>query len=88
MAMDGDRDGWVEAASCTWLHQAVFLRSVLEAAGITATIPNEQTLGVQPLYGHLLGGVRVLVQSSDLDRAREVLASDAVPDPDNQGDAA
>ena len=68
---------WVEAASCTWLHEASFLRSVLEAAGIDCMIPDEHTLGVQPLYAPLLGGVRVLVRQEDLERAREVLASAA-----------
>jgi hypothetical protein len=83
---DPDHD-WVEAASCTWLHEAAVLRSVLDAAGIEALIPNEQTLGVQPLYGNLVGGVRILVQPGDLDRARELLASAAVrPDPGNRDD--
>jgi len=66
---------WVEAASCTWPHEAAFLQSVLEAAGIDATIPNEHTLGVQPLYAPLLGGVRVLVRRENLAQAREVLAA-------------
>ena len=69
------RSPWVEVRSVPWLHEAQFLRSVLEAAGIEATIPNEQTLGVQPLYGNLLGGVRVLVRPEDLERATELLDS-------------
>ena len=76
-SMSGEQpiSDWVEVASCTWLHEAAFLQSVLEAAGIDATIPNEHTLGVQPLYAPLLGGVRVLVRRENLERAREVLAS-------------
>jgi hypothetical protein len=65
---------WVEAASCTWLHEAQLLVSVLEAAGIRAVIPNVYILGVQPLYANLVGGVRVLVAPDDLARAGEVLA--------------
>lgn len=76
--MDAD---WVEVRSVPWLHEAAFLRSVLDAAGIEAMIPNEQTLGVQPLYGNLLGGVRVLVRFEDAERARELLDSAAIPDP-------
>ena len=88
MTTDDPNHDWVEAASCTWLHEALVLRSVLDAAGIEALIPNEQTLGVQPLYGNLVGGVRILVQPGDLDRAREVLTSVAVrPDPGNRDDA-
>ena len=32
---------WVVAATPTWLHEALFLKSVLESAGIEAMIPNE-----------------------------------------------
>jgi hypothetical protein len=66
---------WVEVASCTWLHEAQLLVSVLDGAGIRAAIPNEHVLGVQPLYANLVGGVRVLVPPDDLARAREVLDS-------------
>ena len=37
---------WVVTATPTWLHEALFLKSVLESAGIEAMIPNEYTLGV------------------------------------------
>lgn len=71
---------WVDVRSCLWLHEAEFFKSVLEAAGIESMIPNEYTLGVQPLYAHMLGGVRVLVRREDVDRACEILDSaDAVP---------
>jgi hypothetical protein len=79
---------WVEAASCRWLHEAAFLQSVLEAAGIDATIPNEHTLGVQPLYANLLGGVRVLVRRENLERAREVLASGSAAPADGESGGA
>ena len=64
---------WVEVTRCNWLHEALFLQSVLDAAGIEATIPDEHTLGVQPLYGNALGGARLLVRADDLERASEVL---------------
>ena len=51
---------------------------ILTAAGIMATIPNEHTLGVAPFYGHLVGGVRVMVPPGDLTRARDVLAATAM----------
>jgi hypothetical protein len=75
---DGTRGEWVVAATCTWLHEAQFLKSVLESVGIIATIRNEHTLGVQPLYSNLLGGAQVMVQAADLSRAKEVLESAAV----------
>lgn len=76
---------WVEVRSCTWLHEAAFFKSVLDAAGIEALIPNEQTLDVQPLYGQLVGGVRVLVREEDLNRATELLDS-AEPPGDSEAD--
>jgi hypothetical protein len=70
-----------------YLHEAQFFKSVLEAAGIESSIPNEYTIGVQPLYAHVLGGVQVLVRSEDLDRAIDVLhATVASPtDPEGNG---
>ena len=89
-SMSGEQpiSDWVEVASCTWLHEAAFLQSVLEAAGIDATIPNEHTLGVQPLYANLLGGVRVLVRRENLERAREVLASGSAAPADGESGGA
>lgn len=72
-------DDWVEAKACTWIHEALFFRSVLEAAGIEAVIPNEHTLNIQPFYANLLGGVCVMVRAADVDRAKELLDSTALP---------
>ena len=67
---------WVVTATPTWLH---VLKSVLESAGIEAMIPNEYTLGVQPLYSNLLGGAQVLVRAEDKTRADELLQSVEAP---------
>ena len=72
---DNPNDEWVVAATPTWLHEALFLKSVLASAGIEAMIPNEYTLGVQPLYSNLLGGAQVLVRAEDRTRAEELLRS-------------
>ena len=71
--MNEAEDEWVVVRSCNWLHEAQFVKSVLDSAGIDAQIPDEYTLGVQPLYGSALGGVRVLVRKMDLSRAIELL---------------
>jgi hypothetical protein len=73
---------WVEVRNCMWLHEAAFFKSVLDAAGIEALIPDEHTLSVQPLYANALGGVKVLVRSSDLERAGELLDTAATPPKD------
>ena len=80
---------WVVAATHTWLHEALFIKSVLESAGIEAMIPNEYTLGVQPLYSNLLGGAQVLVPAGDKARAEELLRSvESQPEPDPSDDVA
>jgi hypothetical protein len=78
--MDTD---WIEIRSCNWLHEAHVLKSVLEGAGIEVLIPNEHTLGVQPAFGLLLVGVRVLVRPDDRERAEELLASAGPQAPDS-----
>ena len=74
-------DDWVQVRNCNWLHQAQFLKSVLESEGIDVQLPDEHVLGVQPFYGAAIGGVRVMVRARDLPRATELLESvaDAAP---------
>lgn len=57
---------------CTWLDEARWCRSVLEAAGIEARIPDEHTLGL-PLDGGPSDSVRLLVRAEDLERALDLL---------------
>lgn len=80
-------DEWVEVWNCAWLHEAQFLTSVLESAGIPSMIPDQYTLGVQPLYAPALGGVRILVHAEDLERARELLKAAGRSDADREHDA-
>ena len=68
-------DKWVEAWNSAWLHEAQLIKSVLEAEGIEVQIPDEHFVGVQPLYATAIGGIRVLVRSSDAARAAEVLGA-------------
>ena len=80
---------WVVIDTSTWLHEALFLKSVLESEGIEAMIPNEYTLGVQPLYSNLLGGAQVLVRAEDKARAEELLRSvESQPESDAGDDRA
>jgi len=66
-------DELVVVRHCNWLHEAHLIKSVLEAEGIEARIPDEHAHGVQPG----IGAVRVLVRSSELERAAAVLDSGA-----------
>ena len=78
-------DDWVQVQNCNWLHEAALVVSVLEGSGIEAFLPDAYTLGSRPELAAALGGVRVLVRASDLNRARDVLAS-VIPDLPATGD--
>ena len=80
-------DDWTVLRRCNWLHEAEFIKSVLDGCGIKASIPDEHTLGVNPGYTAAFGGVRVLVRSEDVQRASDVLESVAgQPDQARQPD--
>ena len=60
-------------ASYAQLIEAEVTRGQLVSAGIRAALRDEHTVGAHPMLGLALGGVKVLVSETDLDRAREVL---------------
>ena len=60
---------------CNYLHEAELIKSVLDAEGIEAQIPDAYMAGVQPALGAAIGGIRVVVSSLDHDRAEMALAA-------------
>lgn len=66
-------DDWVLLRRCAFVHEAEFLKSVLDAAGIEAAIPDEHTLAINPGYVPMFGGVRLLVRHRDRQEADQVL---------------
>lgn len=68
-------DELIVIRTCTSLQEAELVKSVLESEQIHAEIPDEYAAGVQPFYGTMLGGIRVLVGAKDLERAEELLNS-------------
>jgi hypothetical protein len=76
-------EDWVQIENCNWLHEAHLVVSVLAADGIEAVLPDAHTLGARPELAAALGGVRVLVRASDVERARDVLAA-AIQDPTSE----
>jgi hypothetical protein len=65
----------VTVRNCNYLHEAEFIKSLLDADGIDAEIPDQYMAAVQPGLGGTIGGIRVTVRSSDLERAQEALAA-------------
>jgi hypothetical protein len=73
-----DDEQLVNVRICNYLHEAEFIKSVLESDGIDVDIPDQYMAGVQPALGAAIGGIRVQVRSSDRARAEESLAA-AIP---------
>ena len=67
-------EGWVVVWNSAWLHDAYFVKSLLEAEGIPVQIPDEHTVGIHSLLTTAMGGIRVLVPIADQPRAADVLA--------------
>ncbi len=68
-------DELVTLRNCNYLHEAELVKSVLDAEGIDAEIPDAYMAGVQPMMGAAIGGIRVRVRSSELERAEQALAA-------------
>lgn len=79
--MDDGPEEWVVAWNSSWLHDALFVRTLLESEGIDVMIPDEHTVGVHSLLANAIGGIRVLVRASDQERAAEVLTQLPERDP-------
>jgi len=66
------------AATFTSVHEAQFAKSVLEAAGIEATLADEHVVSMTWTYSNAVGGVKLLVHEDRLDEAMSVLEQGAV----------
>ena len=64
-------DGLVEVASFVYPHDAKFARAQLEAEEIPCFLDNERTLDIDWFLATMMGGYRLLVPTSFVDRARD-----------------
>ena len=76
----------VTVHNANWVHDALFVKSILEGEGIDSFVPDEHTLSVDPALGAALGGVRIMVRASDAARARQVIAALLSADAGNPAD--
>jgi hypothetical protein len=53
----------------------------LEQSGISATLVDQYLASIQWLYSNAIGGVKVMVEDSDLDAARNALDEERAPEP-------
>jgi hypothetical protein len=75
-------DDWVVVRNCGWLFEADVLVAVLHGQGIDAFmfIPDAHMAAIRPELIGFMGGIHVLVPSSQLALAHEALVEEA-PDP-------
>jgi hypothetical protein len=80
-------DDFVTLRTVMWVHEAHFIKSVLDVEGIEVLIPDEHTLGVNPFLSNAIGGARVMVRTQDFARAQAALdaldqtSSEETPEP-------
>ena len=55
---------------------AHIIRTRLEANGVPCFIADDNTIGANPLYNQAVGGIKLKIFERDLERCREILASD------------
>jgi hypothetical protein len=55
---------------------AHIVRTRLEANGISCFIADENTIGANPLYNQAVGGVKLKIFERDLQKCREILATE------------
>ncbi|CAN5190146.1 hypothetical protein BH09BAC6_BH09BAC6_32130 [soil metagenome] len=55
---------------------AHIIRTRLEANGIQCFIADENTIGANPLYNQAIGGVKLKIFERDLEKCREILATE------------
>lgn len=76
MARDESHDGFETLIRFATIGEARVAAGLLEASGIEAFVPDEHTTNVVPHMSNALGGYRLQVPRSDLERARTILAAD------------
>jgi hypothetical protein len=64
-------------ANCNDLFEAQRLKSLLEASGIPAMIPDEITAGVAPHHFLTMSGVRLQVADENEAEAKRIISEDS-----------
>ena len=64
---------FITVLTFTFPHEVAIIRGRLESEGIFCFVQDELTIQVQPFYSNAIGGVKLQVRESDLDRTIEIL---------------
>ena len=57
-------------------HQLLTIRARLESEGIETFVSDELTIQVDPLWSNALGGIKLMIDAKDAERATEILAEE------------
>ncbi len=63
----------ITAATFTYPHEIEILRHRLQQEQIQHFFENETMLSVAPMYSHALGGIRLRIRESDIERVRAII---------------
>jgi len=72
---------WVTIATFNFAHEAHLARTRLESQEILANIADEQIVSINWFYAPAVGGIKLNVLESDVQRAKEVFAEDSKSEP-------
>jgi predicted RNA-binding Zn-ribbon protein involved in translation (DUF1610 family) len=72
------RKSLIEVASYQYSSEAYLYSSKLQSEGIEVFLQNENTINTEPAWSNALGGVKLLVQSENAIKAKEIL--NAIPE--------
>lgn len=71
--MNNKTNNYITVLTFTYSHEATGILGRLETEGIDCSIQDELTVQANPFYSNAIGGVKLKVRESDLERAIEIL---------------
>lgn len=72
------RKSLIEIANYQFSSEAYLFKGKLESEGIEVFLQNENTINTDPLLSNALGGVKLFVNSEDVQQSKQIL--DAIPE--------
>jgi len=75
---------WITILTFTYPHEAHLAKGKLESEGIEVQITDELTVQVHNFYSNAIGGVKLLVRETDLQRANQILIDSGYIKPQKQ----
>ena len=67
-------DPWTTVTRTVQTAEAHVLKTMLESRGLEVVVQDEHIISIQPLYTDAIGGVKIQVRRSDLERAKSYLS--------------